>query len=123
MRNQANLQKDGMAQAAMLAAMIGVLTLALVNIGTEISKAFKEWVWDLGKLWIPGAQGIGPYSGKETLMLISWLGSWALLHAILKNRELSNHLVVVLFLTGIGVATTLLWPPVTHWAIGTLVGV
>ena len=104
--------QEGAAQAAIFAVMVGVLTLALVNIGTEISDGFKEIVHQIGKLWMPGAQGIGPYSGKETLSLMAWLVSWAFLHAFLKKRELNHGLVLVIFLLGIALATTLIWPPV-----------
>ena len=107
-----NLEKKGAAQAAFLSAMFGCLTLALVNVGTEMSEAFKDWVHWVGKLWIPGAQGIGPYSGKETFMLVGWFLSWLVLYRLLRNREWNNALVLAIFLVGIGVATTLIWPPV-----------
>lgn len=104
--------KLGNAQGAILSAMIGCLTLAFVNIGTSISPHFSKWVHNIGKLWIPGAEGIGPYSGKETLMVLSWLLSWLILGRILRNRQWNMTFVLVLFLIGIGIATTLLWPPV-----------
>ena len=100
------------AQAAVLSIIIGVLSLALVNIATEASDGFKETVQGIGKLWMPGAGGIGPYSGKETLSLAVWLISWALLHIFLRKRELNHGLVLVIFLLGIAMATTLIWPPV-----------
>lgn len=104
--------KLGGAQAALLSAMIGCLTLAIVNLGTAISPDFNKWIHSVGKLWIPGAEGIGPYSGKETLMLIFWLLSWFTLGRVLKNREWNMTFILVLFLIGMGIATTLLWPPV-----------
>lgn len=113
-----NMDKQGAAQAAILAAMLGFLTLAVVNLGTEISSNFKTFVHSIGKLWIPGAEGIGPYSGKETLMLVAWLLSWLIFGRILKNREWNMTFVLVLFLIGIGVATTLLWPPVFGFLAG-----
>ncbi len=81
---------EGVAVAALMAAMIGMLTLAVVNVFTAASKGFNAWVYSVGKLWMPGAQGIGPYSGKE-MRLSSWL---------------------IVFLVGVGIATTLIWPPV-----------
>ena len=56
----------GIAVAALMAAMLGMLTLAVVNVFTAASPDFNKWVHNVGKLWMPGAQGIGPYSGKET---------------------------------------------------------
>ncbi len=103
---------SGAAVAAFISAMLGMLTLALVNLGTQASKAFEVWVHGVGKLWLPGAEGIGPYSGKETLALVAWAAGWVLLHLALRRRELNLTRWLVLFLLGVGVATTLLWPPV-----------
>lgn len=107
-----DVNKNGSAQAALLASMIGCLTLSLVNLGTELSSDFKAWVHAVGKLWIPGAGGIGPYSGKETIALLGWLLSWGILHLILKNKEWNRSVVTVIFLVGMAISTTLLWPPI-----------
>lgn len=107
-----NLEKNGAGQAAILAAMLGMLALALVNLGTEVSESFTLHVHNLGKLWMPGAQGIGPYSGKETIALMVWLGSWFLLHRVLRVTQWPHRAVLIIFLIGVGVATTLLWPPI-----------
>ena len=56
---------NGEAVAALLAAMLGMLTLALVNQLTAMSAGVNAWVHSIGKLWMPGAQGIGPYSGQS----------------------------------------------------------
>lgn len=122
MSTKINLEKLGVGQAAVLAVMLGLLTLSLVNLGTEISKPFTENVHKLGKLWMPGAQGIGPYSGKETISLAVWLLSWFFLHRILRAKEWNAQAVLAIFLVGIAVATTLLWPPVMHWAVHHLGG-
>ena len=107
-----NLEKNGAAQAALLSAMLGCLTLALINLATEMSDPFKEFVHQAGKLWMPGAEGIGPYSGKETFALVAWLGSWLILSLILRKKELNSVWVFMIFLVGLGIATTLVWPPV-----------
>lgn len=108
----------GYAIAAYLSAMIGLLTLAVANFLTTASKAFEAWVHQMGKAWMPGAQGIGPYSGKETLALVAWLLSWAILHFAFGKRLRNEAVWLTVFLVGIGMATTLLWPPVTHWLWG-----
>ena len=95
--------------------LYGVLTLAVVNVFTAGSPAFNGWVHWIGKLWMPGAEGIGPYSGKETLSAVGWLGSWAILHYTMRNRELDLSRCVIAFLVGIGLATTLIWPPVFEY--------
>ncbi len=95
-----------------MSAFVGTFTLAVVNVFTAASKGFNAWVYDVGKLWMPGAAGIGPYSGKETLALIAWLGSWIVLHFVLRKKDLEVGRWFVAFLVGLGIATTLIWPPV-----------
>lgn len=111
-------REGGPAVAAMISAMLGLMTLALVNLGTQASKAFNAWVHGVGKLWMPGAEGIGPYSGKETLSLVVWIGSLVILHLALRHRDLSLGRWLVVFLVGLGIATTLLWPPVFGFLAG-----
>ncbi|HKZ04784.1 MAG TPA: hypothetical protein VJU81_04870 [Methylomirabilota bacterium] len=108
----------GIAVAALMAAMLGMLTLAVVNVFTAASPDFNKWVHGVGKLWMPGAQGIGPYSGKETLALIGWLGSWVILHLTLRKRDVEISRWFILFLVGVGIATTLIWPPVFEYLAG-----
>jgi hypothetical protein len=108
----------GVAVAAPMAAMLGLLALTVVNVFTAASKPFNAWVHGVGKLWMPGAEGIGPYSGKETLSLVVWLGSWVLLHYALRGRDMKLSGWLVVFLVGIGVATTLIWPPVFEYLAG-----
>ena len=117
MASESDLEKLGAAQAAILAAMLGTLSLAVVHLGTEMSAGFKKLVESLGKAWMPGAEGIGPYAGKETVMAVVWLTSWYLLHLWLRKKEWNQNVVFTAFLAGLALATTLLWPPVTHWAV------
>jgi hypothetical protein len=108
----------GEAVAALMAAMIGMLTLAVVNQFTAISPGFNTWVHSVGRLWMPGAAGIGPYSGKETLAVVGWLVSWVVLHPALRARELTLSRWLIAFLVGVGLATTLIWPPVFEYFAG-----
>ena len=112
----------GIAAAAILSAALGLLTVAGSHILAECSEAGNAWVHNVGKAWMPGAQGIGPYSGKETLALIAWLGSWALLHLALRRKNVNLGFYGTLFLIGLGVATTLLWPPITATVVHALEG-
>ena len=109
---------SGAAVAAIISAVLGLITLALVNLGTQASEAFNAWVHGIGKLWMPGADGIGPYSGKETLSLLVWIVSWIVLHIALRNRDLNLGRWLIVFLVGVGLATTLLWPPVFEYLAG-----
>lgn len=108
----------GIAVAALMAGMLGLLTLAVVNVFTAGSKAFNAWVHGIGKLWMPGAEGIGPYSGKETLALVAWIGGWVVLHLALRKKDVEVSRWVIVFLVGVGIATTLVWPPVFEWLAG-----
>ena len=83
---------NGIAIAACLAAMIGMLTLGIVVFACEMSKPLAATVHNIGKIWMPGADGIGPYSGKETLALIAWLVSWPVLHFLLRKKQLWRFL-------------------------------
>lgn len=116
--NDPKMVPGGVAVAALMAAMLGMLALAVVNVFTAASKPFNAWVHGVGKLWMPGAEGIGPYSGKETISLVIWLGSWVLLHYALRGRDMKLSVWLVVFLVGVGVATTLIWPPVFEYLAG-----
>jgi hypothetical protein len=106
---------SGIAVAALVSAAIGMLTLAVVNVFTVALPGFNTWVHAVGKVWMPGAEGIGPYSGKETLSAVAWLGSWVILHYAVRTRELNLSRWLITFLIAVGVATTLIWPPVFEY--------
>ena len=104
----------GPAAAALLAAGLGLLALGLSHVLSEASTAVKNTLQALGTLWIPGAPDIGPYSGKETVGLLVWLISWAALHAAFRRREVSLVAAGIWTLVLVGLATTILWPPILH---------
>jgi len=52
------------------------------------------------------------------VMLVVWLVSWAILHYALRKRDRPLKPWAIGFLAGIGVATTLLWPPVFEFLAG-----
>ena len=112
----------GVAVAALMAAMLGMLTLAVVNVFTAASKGFNTWVHGVGKLWMPGAEGIGPYSGKETLALVVWIVSWVVLDVALRRKDIEVSRWLIVFLVGVGIATTLIWPPVFEHLAGMIAG-
>lgn len=116
--SDARMVPSGSAVAALMAAMLGMLALAVVNVFTAASKDFNAWVHGVGKLWMPGAAGIGPYSGKETIALVVWVGTWVILHFALRGRKLKLSTWLIVFLVGVGVATTLIWPPVFEYLSG-----
>jgi hypothetical protein len=112
------LKPSGPAAAAFLAGSIGLLAMALAHWAAEAAPGAKTTIHNIGKLWIPGAQGIGPYSGKETIGLVVWLVSWAILHYLLRRKQVNLTTYGIAFLVLIGLATTILWPPMTHVLLG-----
>jgi hypothetical protein len=98
--------------------MIGLLAMGIVHMATDASTSFSNWVLMVGKLWIPNAQGIGPYSGKETFLLIGWLLSWAVLHLLLRKRDMKLAAPVVVFVVGMALATLLIYTPFIDFILG-----
>jgi hypothetical protein len=111
---QTSLRKNGQVAAAMTAAMIGVLSLGISHTISVLSKDAKLFIFEVGKVWIPGAEEIGPYSGKESFMLIGWGLSWLILYYALRNRDVKLSYYTLLFMIGISVATLLVWTPFVH---------
>ena len=95
---------SGVAVAALLAAVIGLLVLGLVNIISAIDAGFRTA--------ITLNTGIGPYSGKEVIAFSAWLGGWLILHVALRKRELNMRRWYGVFLVSLLVAVLLVWPPV-----------
>jgi hypothetical protein len=100
--------------AAILAAAVAAFTLGAVVLWTELDKKVSDVVFAVGKAWMPHAQEVGPYSGKETVTAVVWLASWLVLHLALRKRHINPKpwfaLALLLLLAGIlGI-----WPPVWH---------
>jgi hypothetical protein len=108
------LRFNGADMAAILAAAFGIFALGAVVLATELSKPLQDQVFALGKAWMPNAARIGPYSGKETLLAVAWLGSWLLLHLGLRRRHVDPRpwFAVALLLVLLGLV--FVWPPVWH---------
>ena len=98
--------------------MLGMLALGATVFLCESSNSVSQFVHGIGKLWIPGAEGIGSYSGKETVALTAWLSSWFLFHLLFRRKELKEIFWLTLFLLGVGIATTLVWPPTWKLFLG-----
>ena len=109
---------NGRAVAAMLSGMIGLLVMAIVHTATVASAEFSTFVFNVGKAWVPSAAGIGPYSGKETFLLISWLGSWGLLYLGLRNRNVNMKIAAIVFIVGLAVAALFVYTPFIDLILG-----
>lgn len=117
-REVGRVKVNGPAVAAILAAMLGPLIMGVVNVGTVASADFSNLVLSIGKLWIPSAQGIGPYSGKETFLLAGWLVSWGILHMTLRKKDMHLTIPMVVFMVGMLLATLFVYTPFIHLILG-----
>ena len=115
---ESQLKPNGRAAAAMLAGMIGLLVMGIVNTATVASSDFSTFVFNVGKAWVPSAAGIGPYSGKETFLLIGWLGSWILLHFALGKRNVEMKIAAIVFIVGLAISALLVYTPFIHFILG-----
>lgn len=108
---------SGPAAAALVSAAFSCFAL-MVN--QHICSLFKSWekiVWSLGS-WIPGSHNpdpiygeIGSYSGKETVMLIAWLGSWFLLAQLWKRQQIRLSSIFGSLFFFVVAATVMNWHP------------
>lgn len=107
---------NGAAVAAILAACFALLVLGVTVLASELNPWFNNpFLLNVGKAWIPNAQGIGPYSGKETFLLGGWAVSWIGLHLALRRRNVNTRVMFGLASLMLVVAVLLVWPPVWHW--------
>lgn len=110
---------SGEAAAAFMSAAIGSVTMMVCH---HISDADKTKFVE-GKLlalgsWIPGAQNpdplwgnIGSYTGKETMLLIGWLVSWAILYVLLKHKQVKVRTIFFWMIGLMTLATAMSWHP------------
>lgn len=90
--------------AALFGAWIGLMALAISNIAATADSGFRT-ATTLNA-------GIGPYSGKELFMIVSWFVSWPILHFAMRRRALALKPWFGAFLVGMLIAVLLMWPPV-----------
>lgn len=99
-RTEAPDKPEGPIVAAILAGGIGSLALGVFTTLAEASTSIKEWLdWN---------SDVGPLSGKTVMAVVVWLVSWAILHAVYRNREAETRqaLTIALVLIGLGVLGT-----------------
>jgi len=99
-----NRLPTGIVVAALFAALVGLLTLAVVNIYSDADAGFQRA--------ITLNSGIGPYSGKEVFWLGGWFLGWVVLHFALRKKQLNLRKWFGAWLVGMAIATLLMYPPV-----------
>jgi len=108
---------SGPAAAAILSATFACFFLMVNQHLTTLFPSHKEVVWTLGA-WIPGSHNpdpvygaIGPYAGKETLLLVGWLASWGLLHWLWRDRNIRPRTVFFWMIFFLIAAVVMNWHP------------
>lgn len=113
MQNEIDNQQplhSGPVVAASLSLLLAFLTLMVSHHISRLTKTLDNIVHAYGH-WIPGSTGSGPdgsigsYSGKETLALIVWLGSWLIFHVLWRKQDLSLQVWTRFFVVGLVLIT------------------
>lgn len=108
---------SGPAAAALVSAAFSCFLLMVNQHFTSAFKAWNKIIWDLGS-WIPGSHNpdpfygeIGSYSGKETVMLISWLVSWFILGKLWQHKQIKPRTILLCLFIFMVAATVMNWHP------------
>ena len=112
------IRPNGPAAAAMLAAVVGLLSMAVGHVLATALQPFEAALLAAGRVFFPGGDTTGGYSGKELVALVVWLGGWALLHRRLRQRQVGLTGVTAMVLLALLAATLLVWPPITRAIAG-----
>ena len=115
--SQSSPSTSGEAAAALISAAFGCFLMMVNQHFTSVSKAWNEIIWSLGS-WIPGShnpdplQGsIGSYTGKETILLLSWLVSWFILHRLWRDQQIKPRTIFAALFIFLVAATVMNWHP------------
>jgi len=108
---------NGPAAAAFLSTGIGAWAMMISHHLADSSKTIDSFIWSLGS-WIAGSHNpsklwgnIGSYSGKETILLIFWLGSWFVLHQFWREKNISSRIIFLGMFFLFVVSTVMTWHP------------
>lgn len=121
MHNEADNQQplhSGPVVAASLSLLLAFLTLMISHHISRLTKTLDGIVHSYGH-WIPGSTGSGPdgsigsYSGKETLALLVWLGSWLIFHLLWRKQDLSLQVWTRFFVVGLVLITVGFFHPLS----------
>ncbi len=109
---------SGPAAATLISGGMGVVTMMITHHISETNQNVETILHKVVGAWIPGTMNrdpmwgnIGSYAGKETIMLISWLGSWVILHFLLKDRQIRPRTLFFWMFSLFTLATVMAWHP------------
>lgn len=108
---------SGPAAAFLISGGIGSVVMMVAHHLSDTSKAREAVLRTLGS-WIPGSVNpdpmwgnIGSYAGKETMLLIGWLSSLAILYPLLKHQQIKPRVLFFWMLSLFTLATIMSWHP------------
>jgi hypothetical protein len=108
---------SGAAAAFLISGGIGAVTMMMAHHLSDTSKAREASLKVLGS-WIPGSLNpdpmwgnIGSYAGKETMMLIGWLLSLAILYPLLRHKQVKPRTIFFWMFGLYTLATAMSWHP------------
>jgi hypothetical protein len=108
---------SGPAAAFLISGGIGSVTMMVGHHLSDTSKAREAFIRQLGS-WIPGSHNpspmwgnIGSYAGKETLLLVGWLVSLAILYTLLRHRQVKPRTIFFWVFSLFTLATAMSWHP------------
>jgi hypothetical protein len=108
---------SGVAGAALISAAFACFVMMVNQHFAAAFKPYEELIWNLGA-WIPGSRSddplygeIGSYSGKETILLITWLFSWLFLALLWRNREIKGGTIFFCLFFFLVASTVMNWHP------------
>jgi len=107
-----------MAAAALISGGVGAVMMMISHHISDTNKGFETILHKTIGGWIPGAVNpdpmwgnIGSYAGKETVMLVGWLVSWAVLHLLLKDKHVKPRTIFFWLISLYTVAAAMSWHP------------
>ncbi len=112
----------GPAIAAFMSAALGLFAMAIANLTQEAVPGLYDTLVALGS-WIPYVPDSSlyyadmrpsPLSGNETLLVVVWLGSWAMLHYAFRKKDFSVPPWTILLVLLIFTSALACWPPVSY---------
>jgi hypothetical protein len=111
-------EKSGMAAAALISGGVGAVLMMISHHIADVNKDFQTVLHKTIGAWMPGAVNpdpmwgnIGSYAGKETVMLVGWLVSWAILHLWLKDKQVRSRTMFFWLISLYTIATAMSWHP------------
>lgn len=108
---------SGPAAATLISPAIGSFLMMVFHHLAAISESVEQMLCEIGS-WIPGSHqtdkmygAMGSYSGKQTILLIGWLGSWLVLHIIWRNKNIKPKTIFFSMFAFFVAATLMTWHP------------